>query len=69
MKKSTGIDFDKLYVSQISAYIQDDQRTIDAANSLKDSDLEMALPRMKDIADNQAKQIAQVAQSENIKIE
>lgn len=70
MKNSTGVEFDKLYISQISAYIQDDQATIAAANSsIKDSDLEMALPRMKDIADNQAKQIAQVAQSENIKIE
>lgn len=68
MKKLTGIPFDQMYLSQMDAYVKDDQKTINEASSLSSSNMGPVLMQMRNTSDDRAKQIAAIAQSENFKI-
>lgn len=70
LKTLTGTDFDRLYISQLDAYVKDDQATLASASKvLKDSPLETVVPQMSKTADQRAQLIQQTAQAENLKIE
>jgi predicted outer membrane protein len=70
MKKLTGTDFDKMYLSQMDGYVKNDQQTISAASgSLNSGDMGSLTMQLQNTADARAKQIAQVAQSENFKVQ
>ncbi len=70
MKKLSGTPFDAMYISQMEGYIKDDQKTIgDASDTMNSSDMGSMLMQMRNTTDNRSKQLAQLAQSENIKIQ
>lgn len=69
MKKLTGVQFDAMYLAQMSGYVANDQKLISEASSEPSSaDMGSLTMQMRNTADQRATQIAQVEQSENIKI-
>ncbi len=70
MKKMTGTPFDGMYLSQLEAYVKDDQKTAsDASLTNSAPDLRDLTMQLRVQADQRVQQIAQVAQSENIKLQ
>jgi len=70
MKKLTGNPFDMMYMSQMDGYIKSDQKlTSDASTQLDSTDMRAMTMQLRTVADNRAQQLAQVAQSENVKIQ
>ena len=70
MKKLTGTQFDAMYLSQMKGYVDNDQKIVSDASSMQNSaDMGSLTMQLRNTADQRAKQIAQVAQSENIKIQ
>lgn len=70
MKKLTGTPFDKMYLSQMDGYVKNDQKTAtDASGSVNSPDLKAMAMQLRNMADSRAQQLAQVAQSENFKME
>lgn len=70
MKKLQGTEFDKLYLSQMDGYIKNDQQTATkASSSMSTPDMRAMTMQLRTQADSRAQQLAQVAQSENFKIE
>lgn len=69
MKKMKGKQFDEMYLSQMNGYIKDDQKSIsDASDTLNSSQIGSLVMQMRNATDERAKQLAQVAQSENFKL-
>lgn len=70
MKKLTGTQFDEMYLSQMDGYVKNDQKTISTAADLTGSpDMGSITMQLRNTADQRAKQIVQVAQSENFKVQ
>ncbi len=70
MKKLSGTQFDAMYIGQMEGYTRDDQKTIgDASDTMNSSDMGSMLMQLRNTTDNRSKQLAQLAQSENIKIQ
>ncbi|MHB8302584.1 MAG: DUF4142 domain-containing protein [Acidobacteriaceae bacterium] len=70
MKKLTGTDFDKMYLSQMNGYVKNDRKTTqDAQSALNSSDLSALTMQLRTAADSRAQQLTQVAQSENFKLQ
>jgi len=70
MKKQTGTQFDGMYLAQMDAYVKNDQKTVgDSSLTNSSQDLQSLTMRLRTQADERAQQIAQLAQSENIKIQ
>lgn len=70
MKKQTGTQFDGTYLSQMDGYIKNDQKTTANASALQSSpDLQATAAQLRNLADSRAQQLAQVAQSENFKLQ
>lgn len=69
MKKTTGSDFDKLYIGQMDGYIKNDQKlTTDAASAINSGNLAAVTMQLRNTADERMKELTQVAQSENLKL-
>lgn len=69
MKKTTGTDFDKLYIGQMDGYIKNDQQlTTNASSGTATGNMGSVAMQLRNTADNRVKQLAQVAQSENLKL-
>ncbi len=70
MKKLTGTQFDGMYLAQMNGYVKSDRKIIGESSSVANSpDIGSLTMQMRNTADERLKQIAQVAQSENMKIE
>jgi uncharacterized protein (DUF305 family) len=70
MKKLTGTQFDAMYLSQMKGYVENDQKLVsDASSTSNSADIGSLTMRLRNTTDQRAKQIAQIAQSENIKIQ
>lgn len=70
MKKLTGTQFDQMYLSQMDGYVKDDQKIVsDASANMSSADMESLTMQLRNTADERMKQITQVAQSENFKIQ
>jgi len=69
MKKMKGTQFDEMYLSQMNGYIQDDQKaTANASDTLSSSQIGSLVMQLRNTADARSKQLAQVVQSENLKL-
>ncbi|MGC1783753.1 MAG: DUF4142 domain-containing protein [Acidobacteriaceae bacterium] len=69
MKKLTGPDFDKLYIGQMDGYIKNDQQlTTQAPPDVASGNMGSMTMQLRNAADQRAKQLAQVAQSENLRL-
>lgn len=69
MKTATGAEFDQIYLVQMKNYFQDDQRTIEAAQGMKNENLEHVLEQLKKSADDGLARVTEVGQSENFKLD
>ena len=70
MKKLTGTQFDGMYLAQMNGYVKNDQSaTANASGNANSSDLNAVMMQLRNTADDRIKQIAQVAQSENFKLQ
>jgi predicted outer membrane protein len=70
MKNLTGSPFDQIYLSQMDGYVKNDQKLANDASGMTGSaDLGSLSMQLRNTADERARQIAQVAQSENFKIQ
>jgi predicted outer membrane protein len=70
MKKATGPDFDKLYIGQMDGYIKNDQQlTTTAAATIHSGNMAALVMQMRDTAAERMKDLTQVAQSENLKLQ
>lgn len=70
MKKLTGTPFDEMYLSQMDGYVKNDQKLASQASGITNSaDLGSLSMQLRNTADQRARQIAQVAQGENFKIQ
>lgn len=69
MKKLKGTQFDEMYLSQMNGYLKDDQKTLaDASQNFGSTELGSTVMQLRNTNDAQAKQLTQVAQSENFKL-
>ena len=70
MKKMSGTQFDMLYLEQMDGYVKNDQQVAEEASQNDSSgDMGSLTMKLRNTADQRAKQLAQVAQSENFKIQ
>jgi predicted outer membrane protein len=70
MKKQTGTQFDATYISQMDGYIKSDQQTASAAaGTLNAPNMQGMTTQLRTTAENRAQQLAQIAQSENFKLQ
>ena len=70
MKKLTGTQFDQMYLSQMNGYVKNDQKMVsDASSSVNSADMQSLVMQLRNTADQRSQEIAQVAQSENFKIQ
>lgn len=70
MKKQTGTQFDASYISQMDGYIKSDQKTASAAaGTLNAPNMQGMTTQLRTTAENRAQQLAQIAQSENFKLQ
>lgn len=71
MKEMTGVQFDGNYLSQMLAYVKNDQKvSLDASSSLTStSGVGPIIMQVRSLADNRIHEITQLAASENIKIQ
>ena len=70
MKKMTGTPFDQMYLVQMDGYVKNDQKLVgDASENMNSADMGALTMQMRNTADARTKQIAELAQSENFKIQ
>jgi|GEM_PF-4660735 len=71
MKKMTGKQFDLLYLEQLDSYVRNDQKvaTEAAENGTSNDRMGSLTMQLRNTADQRLKQIGQVTQSENSKIQ
>ncbi len=70
MKKTTGTPFDQMYLAQMDGYVKNDQKLVtDASANMNSADMGALTMQMRNMADARTKQIGQLAQSENFKIQ
>lgn len=69
MKKSTGTQFDGIYLGQMNGYFKSDAKTAeDASSAVSSGTLQALFSRLKSQAEARQQQLAQVAQSDNFKL-
>ncbi len=70
MKKMSGAQFDGMYLSQMKGSLDDDQEALgEASTTMCSIRFGAVLTKLRDTTDQRANQLAQVAQSENVKLE
>jgi predicted outer membrane protein len=70
LKSLKGSEFDRMYISMLAAFVQDDQKAIDqASKSMNDSELGPLIGQMKQRVEKRSKLLQQTAESEHLKIE
>jgi predicted outer membrane protein len=70
LKSLKGSEFDRMYISMLAAFVQDDQKAIEqASQSMNDSELGPLIGQMKQRVEKRSKLLQQTAESEHLKIE